>query len=226
MKILLDSEDNNRSLLKAFLEDPQGHVLAGEVYKPGSRGYAVKVLLAGQDVFVKEYRCLGTSYRILNAFRRSRAVYSWSVSWKLLAAGVIVPRPLFCVENRTCRLLDEAYLATEFVSGGVDLLSYWKKASEETRSRTLGKCAEVLGKMHALGWRHGDLKWKNILIRETTAAPDIILVDIDAARHCSFQKKRRITSDVSRFIKDLKKQGVNEQEVASFLLKWKSYADC
>lgn len=203
-RILLPSAGANREQMEAFLADPDGCMARGAVCKSGSRGYAVVVELAGLDCFVKHYRRLGFIYVLKNLFRTARAVRTWNVSWKLLKLGIRVPRPIFCIESRRFRLLGDAYLATEFVANGIDLRKFWRGATEEERLVALIKCAEIIGALHAAGWSHGDLKWQNILVVANSADPEIVLVDVDAARRHFWGIKRHALNDVNRFLCDMK----------------------
>lgn len=203
--ILLSPGAANREVLEAFLPCPEGFLRGGTVFKPGSRGFAVMAVIAGRACFIKHYRCLGWSYRLRNAFRASRAARTWEVSHRLLALGVPVPAPLFCVEERRSRLLGDAYLVTEFVAGSFDLLEYWGRANASAREAVLRRCAEVLGKMHAAGCCHGDLKWHNVLVRVNDESLEIVLVDVDAACCRPRVSRRQAEADLRRFVSDLER---------------------
>lgn len=216
-------EEGCDEALRALMADPQGALNQGFVCKRGSRGYAVAVRLAGLDCFVKHYRPLGFRYRFLNAFRESRALRAWKVSRHLQALGVAVPRPFFCVEWRRWRLLGDAYLATEFVAGGTDLLTWWENASSAERIPVLAECARVIGTLHARGWCHGDLKWRNLLVK-CEEKVNVVLVDIDAAERCRWLRKRRVTADVARFLRDFQRVSASPAEVDGFLAEWRRIA--
>lgn len=221
--VLLSSDCSARSAMEEFIGDPSGVMRKSMICKHGSRGHAVMAQLAGRPCFVKHYRCLGPGYRVLNAFRQSRAVRTWSVSWQLLALGINVPKPLFCVEERIFRFLGESYLATEFVTDAVDLLVYWKQADEPGRQAVLQLCAEKIGSMHALGWCHGDLKWRNLMIR-TGGSLDIVFVDIDAAHRCRIARARQARSDLDRFLRDLEQYGACNLTVQDFQVAWRNFS--
>jgi tRNA A-37 threonylcarbamoyl transferase component Bud32 len=223
LNIHLSPGVGNREVLEAFLPSPEGFLRGGTVFKPGSRGFAVMAVIAGRACFVKHYRCLGWSYRLRNAFRTSRAVRTWAVSHRMLALGVPVPAPLFCVEERRSRLLGDAYLVTEFVAGSCDLLEYWGRVTAPAREAVLRRCAEVLGRMHSAGCCHGDLKWHNVLVRVIDESPEIVLVDVDAA-HCRTRVKRRqAESDLRRFVSDLDRADPSGVCRGLFLSEWERW---
>jgi len=220
LRILLTPGDANREVLQAFLPSPQGFLREGRVFKPGSRGFAVMAEIAGRPCFVKHYRCLGWTYRVRNAFRTSRAIRTWEVSHHMLARGVPVPVPLFCIEERQFRLLGDAYLVTEFIDGGLDLQQYWEHATAPAREAVLRRCAEVLGRMHAAGCCHGDLKWNNVLVRGGDGYPEIVLVDVDAACCRVRLNRRRAAADLRRFVSDLERADPAGACRELFLSEW------
>ena len=197
--------DEVAKIRDALLSDPDGLVVSGEVFKPGSRGYAVKVEIADRSYFLKAYDCLGWGYRLRNAFRRSRALRTWSVTWGLYLRGLPVPKPLVCLEERHLRLLERCYLVTEIVPEASDLAQAWERSSHQARIELLAKVGVLMGKLHRAGCSHGDMKWNNILLSSGDAGANVVLVDTDSARIASKPTKRRIKKDTDRFLRDLQK---------------------
>ncbi|BCR05193.1 hypothetical protein DESUT3_22620 [Desulfuromonas versatilis] len=192
--------------LEALLPDPDLLLGQGEVFKPGSRGFAVKVEIGGRSYFLKAYNCLGWGYRLRNALRRSRALRTWCVNWGFLFRGVPVPRPVLCLEERRFRLLGRSYLLTEFAEGSCNLQQAWATRSGDACVSLLGRVTAVLGDMHRRGCVHGDLKWNNILVAGTAGDEEICLVDLDGGRLPARARFASLRKDLERFLRDLRKE--------------------
>ncbi len=193
------------SLFDALLPDPGELVATGEVLKPGSRGFAVRVEIDGRSYFLKAYDCRGRVYRLRNALRRSRALHTWSVTWGFYKRGLPVPKPLICLEERHLRLLGRSYLLTEIVPEANDLEKVWSLSSRADKIELLPRVGVLMGKMHRMGCSHGDMKWNNILVLPGKTDPEIVFVDTDSARIASRPSRRRIKKDLDRFLRDLRK---------------------
>jgi len=212
-------------VLQELLPDPRRLLDAGEIYKPGSRGYAVKVDIRGKAYFLKCYEARGVWYRIRNAFRMSRALASWRANWGLYALGLPVPRPLVCLESRRLKLLGTAYLLTDFFSGTSNLWEAWEVAGPSQRTRLLTDAAAVLGRMHGSGAIHGDLKWYNILVGQREAGPEIYLVDLDGSSLHSRASLARSHKDLERFLRDLRQVDQQGQLESLFMVNWRKAYD-
>ncbi len=198
-----DNSAETQAALEALLPDPDRLLRQGEVFKPGSRGFAVKVEIAGRPYFLKAYNCLGWGYRLQNAFRKSRALRTWCVNWGFYFRGVPVPRPVLCLEERRLRLLGRSYLLTEFAEKTSNLQKVWRSVNDEERRSLLDRVVRVLGAMHRSGCCHGDLKWNNILVRGKTGSEEVCLVDLDGGRLSRQFSPASLRKDFNRFLRDL-----------------------
>jgi tRNA A-37 threonylcarbamoyl transferase component Bud32 len=197
--------DEAAAIRDALLADPERLMADGDVFKPGSRGFAVGVKIGGRSYFLKAYDCLGWGYRLRNALRRSRALHTWTVTWGFYLRGLPVPRPLLCLEERRWRLLGRSYLVTEVVSGAINLAQAWSRNGRRDKIELLSRVGFLMGKMHRMNCSHGDMKWNNILVLPGQTDPEVVFVDTDSARIASRPPSRRIRKDIDRFLRDLRK---------------------
>jgi len=202
--LLLQPSAEVLSALAALLPDPDTALESAIIFKPGSRTHAGVVTIEGKRYFLKRYNCRGLIYRLQNAFRRSRAVRTWWVTWAFADRGIPVPQPLICLEERTFRLLGRSYILMDFAEDADPLVTAWPTLEAVERKTLLLKLGETLGKMHRSGCLHGDLKWSNILVRRRGGGEwDVCLVDLDGSRVTSRPRVEKVQKDIRRFLRDL-----------------------
>jgi tRNA A-37 threonylcarbamoyl transferase component Bud32 len=219
------AEDRYRETLDIFLQSPQKFIEEGRVFKPGSRGFAVMAEIGGRACFIKHYRPLGWVYRVRNIFRASRAADTFKTMQHLRTRGVPAPAPFFYLEERRFLTLGDAYLVIEFVDKCVDLQQFWEKCDATGRWAALQLCAEILGKMHAAGCCHGDLKWNNLLVKEENGTLQVVLVDLDAASCFRPFSLLRRKADLRRFLRDLAAVDGAADYQDRFVAEWKQWTE-
>lgn len=100
-------------------------------------------------------------------FRPSRALATWRISQKLLAAGFRCPQPLLAVRKRTrCTPTDI------FVSAGISAPDLWAEFSISPEA-----LAAELARFHRAGFAHGDCILRNIC--RDNATGELIYLDND-----------------------------------------------
>jgi serine/threonine protein kinase len=174
----------------------------GEVLKAGRTVQAASVFIDGQKYFLKRYNDKSFVYRLRNAFRKSRAVRTWFVSWEFLYRGLPVPEPILCLEERSFRFLKRSYILYEYVDNSMRLPQKWPLLDTQTRKSILIRLAIKLDWIHRTGGIHGDLKWNNLLIDENN---NIYFIDFDGSRVSFPGKSQKIAKDLNRFLIDLSK---------------------
>jgi tRNA A-37 threonylcarbamoyl transferase component Bud32 len=199
--------------LNALLPDPDAVLNTGEVLKAGRTVQAAVVVLGGRKYFLKRYNDKGFFYQVRNAFRKSRAVRTWLVSWEFFFRGLPVPKPVLCLEQRSFRLLKKSYILYEYVNNSIPLSQKWPLLDTDERKTVLVRLGIKLGLMHQSGGIHGDLKWNNILIDEDN---HIYFIDFDGSRISFSCRSFKIAKDIDRFLKDLSKYERNESVKFSF----------
>jgi tRNA A-37 threonylcarbamoyl transferase component Bud32 len=154
-------------------------------------------------VVVKQYNSRWPGKALAALFRPTKAARNWAKAEFLREHGVATPRPLLaCRANGWCSL-GGSFLVTEWVGGSENLhLFGWRIAQRPARERlrVAAACAErlgcLIGRMHAAGAVHRDLKAANFLVVEGSAGLETWLVDLDG-----LQIGRRI--DLARPARDL-----------------------
>jgi tRNA A-37 threonylcarbamoyl transferase component Bud32 len=193
--------------LNALLPDPDAVLDRGEVLKAGRTVQAVTIVIDGRKYFLKRYNDKGFFYRFRNAFRKSRAVRTWLVSWEFFFRGLPVPEPILCLEQRSFRLLKKSYILYEYMNNSERLTQKWPLLNFEARKTILVRLGMKLGSMHRSGGIHGDLKWNNILIDEEN---NIYFIDFDGSKVCFSCQSQRVAKDLNRFLIDFSKFENNE----------------
>jgi len=155
-------------------------------YGAGSSTYTYRLDLEGYGpVWLKEYR-LDRTRKFLSLFRQSRGEHVWWISDQLLACGCEVPKPLLLVEVHAFGVLQESYLATEWLEGRRNLLEWYRSSRSDPEKRervedTILHAVRTAADFHRNGVIHGDLKWSNFLL-PPPGEEGIILTDLDATR--------------------------------------------
>lgn len=210
------------NVLEALLPDPDQILEQGEIYKAGRTVRAAKIHVNGKDYFLKRYNVKGWKYSLRNAFRRSRSIKTWLSFWEFRLRRLPVPEPLLCLEERRFRLLARSYILTDFVEGSEKLSKHWLKLDQGKKKSLLAKLGILLGRMHHLGCQHGDLKWDNILLQDTGAKSEVILIDLDGTRVRSHLRYARARKDLERFLRDLRKWA-SDEDMQFFLKSWQRW---
>ena len=214
------SEESDR-LLEALLPDPDRLMTTGTLMKNGHTVYATAVTVGGKRYFIKRYNNKGWWYQLKNLVRRSRTLRVWLVFHGFLYRGLLVPRPLVCLEERRMRRLLRSYLVSEFVEPASRLSVLWPNLDESGKKTMLVRVAMLLGMMHHLGCGHGDLKWNNILL---DAQQRPVLTDLDGAWCGGWFRFAAQRKDQRRFLHDLpKKDGHLRELLLSVWNRWKGH---
>jgi tRNA A-37 threonylcarbamoyl transferase component Bud32 len=139
-------------------------------------------------VVVKQYRPQ-TCWKALAAmFRESKAAANWSKASLLRAHGVATPQPLLACCERGWPARGRSFLVSEWLAGENLHVFGWriKKLTSDARHRLAAECADqlgrLIGRMHASGATHRDLKAANLLVVEGEPKLQTWLVDLDGLR--------------------------------------------
>ena len=152
----------------------------------------------------KQFRPRGWWKTLSGRFRTSRAMRGWTLGRALLALGIATPRPLAVCEPRRGSPPGASYLATEWIPGENLHVFGWRLADLPIarRLRLASRCAEsagrLLGKMHAAGVVHRDLKAANLVAVE--GANDVAVYLVRLGRRASGGRPhvRRRAADLAR----------------------------
>jgi len=147
--------------------------------------------------YLKVYRAKGRLDSCWHRLGWSRPFRQWR-RINAFCAELQSPRPLLVVVGADS---DCTYYATDFVADCRDLNSALvgeQRLPREQAAKVLADCGAMLGKMHRLGWFHGDLKWSNLLL-----GPDgmLSIIDLDGLRRLPRWRPRAASGrDLARFV--------------------------
>lgn len=218
-----DTSDVHAQIVSALSSDP-GRLFAGgqPIVSPWQNAATDKTILTagGLNYFCKRYNCPGFSYQLKNIFRQSRAMKSWVAGWKWLEAGLPTPRPVACMEERHLRLLGRSYLLLESIEKARSLLDGWAGLDKEMQRQVLVLLGTEIGRMHRQGLLHGDLNWRNILVREISGKLEVYFVDLDGCRFLHKVSDALAQKDMKHFYRDMQRHLVAEEDALLFRSTW------
>jgi 3-deoxy-D-manno-octulosonic acid kinase len=161
------------------LSDPD-QLAADEVVSGGRVPHAVVTLPGGARVVVRGYR-RGGVMRLVNRqlyFGGNRAFDELRAAERARVGGVRTPLIVAAVERPARVAGYRAWLATELVPGGRNLVDWLAdEADDERRGAALREGARQIALMHAAGVAHPDLNLRNLLV----AGDKVYLLDFDKA---------------------------------------------
>jgi hypothetical protein len=125
----------------------------------------------------------------------NRTLRAWRMGHRLAARGIATSRSIAVVVPPWTRLHEPSFLTTEWVAGEnlVQFITRLQALEPRERRRRLHAAAvalgELLGRMHAAGVSHRDLKAGNLLLVPTDDAPGdghgdglrAVVIDLDGA---------------------------------------------
>lgn len=180
----------------------------GRVLKQDPYSLVALVELGGELHYAKYYRPKNMIQRLQFRFGGCRGVAAFDNAVALAALGIEVPAP------HACALMpDGVLLLTEAIIDGQDLKHLWVEGLKPARLQQLmAHAGAVLATLHEAGYSHGDAKWSNFLVSQSS----IYLVDLEAvcpagpsSGHC--------VRDVARFTLNAEDMGLAPEYYAAFL---------
>jgi 3-deoxy-D-manno-octulosonic acid kinase len=140
-----------------------------------------------------------------------RAARELAATARLRALGAPVPEPVFALALRRGPWWGHA-LATVYEEGAADALAFFASAPGEERVlRAAAAAGAALRRFHDAGGRHADLHVKNLLLRETRAGADVIVIDLDRGRAGAPADPARRARELGRLWRSLVKRGVADR---------------
>jgi tRNA A-37 threonylcarbamoyl transferase component Bud32 len=152
-----------------------------EAYGPGSS--VSRVVLTDRsrelDLAVKWNHWRGLRGALSDAFSGSRAVRARIGARRLRAVGILHPETLAVAERRRVGLVTESFLITRFIAGAEPLSAAIHEIRRVPRQRRALAFAvgDAIGRLHAAGLDHTDLKHSNLLV---TPEHRVALLDLDS----------------------------------------------
>ena len=166
---------------------------------------------AGTFVCWKRVRRKTRLKRLATAVRTRRTVSTFAHAARLRAAGVATPRPLACTAPPRRHVCRPAWLLTEWVDDTEDLSVLRRRLlagdpaeGRRAAGRVAAAVGALLGRLHAAGASHRDLKPNNVLVRTSPAGPVAAwVIDLDAVTFPPVLTGVRRRRDLARLARDL-----------------------
>lgn len=153
----------------------------------GSRTSAVWPAIPGEtgDLFVKWYGPRHPWEGLKYVLKESRPASEWRMNRMLVEAGVPVVDCLALGERRTGGWWRGGVLVLKAVTPPVTLSAYLKKAEGRDATAVIRLAADLVARLHGLGYCHHDLHGDNVLVEQEDGRPArLLLVDLhEATRH-------------------------------------------
>ncbi|MHC4168023.1 MAG: lipopolysaccharide kinase InaA family protein [Planctomycetota bacterium] len=180
-----DLPKNVMSDLLSFA-DSSGGVFARVQSSDYSEVFRGGITFDGADhvLYMKKHLCRSVLDSVKHIFRPSRARRAFNASLMLRQNGIDAPDVMGLFERRFGPFCADNSLLTEEVEGGrsmVDVLNGLRRdtgAGALARRRSLIRAfAETVGRMHARGIFHGDLRLGNVLVVQNGASLRFFFID-------------------------------------------------
>jgi len=225
-RFVLASDALLREVLRLGLLERNGlaRLLArAEPGPPGRTRTALVALAGGGGLHLRPARHGGLLAGLWGERRLGvgRAVRELFVAARLRAAGAPIARPGFVAAERRFGLWRGA-VATWHEPRTRDAAAFLASAPAPARVvRAAAAAGRALRRFHDAGGRHGDLHAGNLLLRETEARAEALLVDLDRARHGPPPAAAARLAEMLRLHRSLVKRGlaarVGRRAQAAFL---------
>ncbi len=158
------------------LEIPLAPAQAGRGRTSGGSGIAAA---AARRFVIKTHHLATGRHRWREALKRrlgrSPAEREWRALLAFEAAGLPGPRPVALGRWPS----GDAIVVCEAVEGSA-LRDCYAAADDALRDRLVARLADAIARLHASGWRHGDLHLGNLWVR--AASDEIVFLDLQRAR--------------------------------------------
>jgi len=139
-------------------------------------------------VAYKRIRRLGWLKKLTGFIRVNRTLRAWRLGQAFLDRGIATARPLAVVVPRRPLIESDSFLVTEWIEGGLNLTDFCRRVEElpaSTQPRLLRAAAfrlgDLLGRMHAAGITHRDLKPGNLMLVPRDGDVTAYVIDLDGA---------------------------------------------
>jgi tRNA A-37 threonylcarbamoyl transferase component Bud32 len=208
--------EDQKELLAHLLPDPDRVLASGEPLPGRGRGCTTaRVTIAGNDYLLKRFAYRSVWYGLRHMFKRSRALKVFVNQNLAHQAGVCVPRPLLCLEERCCRFLRRGYVLDRYLRESQPLDQCWDGLSAAHKDAVLRLAADSYRQLHQAGLLHGDSNWRNLLVTHS-AGPQIWLIDFDNSSRSARLPDRWRRRDVSHFLRDMHWRQLSGEAVDDF----------
>ncbi|HXF08028.1 MAG TPA: lipopolysaccharide kinase InaA family protein [Candidatus Acidoferrales bacterium] len=147
------------------------------IHKDDPASWVATVPLSTGCYLVKHYRLQPFRRELGRALRRPKALHSYEMARAVAALGIDTYRPAAVVTEPFCGVLRRgAFLITEALPGVTARQFFADPANDSAARRVVaGRMVNILRRLHAAGFVHGDAKDANFLVDGDRVA----LIDFD-----------------------------------------------
>lgn len=187
-------------LVETLWRDPDALLDESELIKDGGRCTVLAFERGGRTWILKRYNLRGPLHTAAHFVLPSRARRNWVYGRRLLAAKVLTPPPMACLEHRLGPLRTRSFLLSPFVPG-VELRRELRNGIPRDLDRLADEFERLWRKLGEMRLSHGDMKTTNFLV---TSERRLMLIDLDGMRchrsDAALARARR--RDLARFLRD------------------------
>jgi hypothetical protein len=157
------------------------------------------------DLAVKWNHPRGPRRALVERLRGSRAVRAARGADVLAETGIACPDTLAIGETRRAGRVHESFLLTRFLADALPLPVAMPELREDRfRRRAVARAlGDVIGRLHAAGFDHRDLKHSNLLLR---SSGEFALLDLDSMippRRPGLRQRKRALGQLEAYAADL-----------------------
>jgi len=183
--------------LNQVLEKPDEFCNGNSLIKDGRSCTVVEYA----DYVIKRYNLKKPLNLIKDLFRSTKAKRAFQLGYHLELVGVATPRVIAAAEYRLLGLALRSYFVMEKIEEATDL-------SDEKNNSLLfiGRLAKIIGRMHAEGFVHRDLKASNVIV-DSDGKPR--LIDLDGVSFIGKVPARLAVSNLKRLERGLRGKSIS-----------------
>lgn len=158
--------------LASIVQDPDGFLQSrAQILKPGRTSTVGR----RDGLVLKRFNLRKFENLAKDLFRPSRARRAFQKAYHLELLGIPTPRVLATADRRCCGFLLRSYLVMDEIRGATHLGTFLRDGNPPTRELAR-KVGELVGKLHAEGFSHRDLKETNLVL---DSAEKLYVLDLD-----------------------------------------------
>lgn len=181
------------------------------------------------EVYFKHYLFRSGFDFFKHLFRPGRGKRALNSSLMLREHGFKAPEPLILMQKKLGPFTTENILVTAAVTESMRLNGLLEKLGRtfnqeafKKKKRIIIELGKLVGKMHALGIIHGDLRLSNVLIQNQGEIPCFFFIDNESTRKYERAPYRLIKKNLVQI--NMQRLGVNNADRMRFMKVYAQYA--
>lgn len=154
-----------------------------------------------ERLVVKRYNVRQPTDALLDLVRPSKATFAYRKAWLMEELGLPVAAAIASGVAPRKGLIEHCYLIMQRVPGAQTYRAFFSTGGDAAHARTLG---EMLGRLHAGGLRHRDLRCENLLEDE---AGRFWFIDMEGIRAQLLPRPDRVLRDFRSLFRNFQRCG-------------------